>query len=88
VLGLNAHLFEGLDELGATVVTPRAPEQRGALICVRSTDVRALVAALDRDSIVTSDRDDNLRISAHCYNTVDDVDTVLAALQRHRELLA
>lgn len=87
VQGLNARLLEGLDELGATVVTPRAPERRGALICVRSTDPRALVRALDRESIVTSDRDGSLRISAHCYNTAEDVDTVLAALQRHRDLL-
>jgi selenocysteine lyase/cysteine desulfurase len=88
VLGLNAHLLDGLDELGAQVVTPRAPERRGALMCVKSTDAEALVAALADEGIVTSDRDDNLRISAHCYNTVEDVDAVLAALQRHRKLLA
>ena len=88
VNGLNAHFIEGLDELGATVVTPRAPEARGALICVKSKDAPALVAALDADGIVTSDRDNNLRVSAHCYNTVEDVDAVLAALQRHRNLLA
>jgi len=88
VLGLNAHLLEGLDELQAKVVTPRAPERRGALICVKSTNANALVATLGEEGIVTSERDDNLRISAHCYNTVEDVDTVLAALQRHRALLA
>jgi selenocysteine lyase/cysteine desulfurase len=88
VLGLNAHLIDGLDELNAQVVTPRAPERRGALICVKSTDARALVSKLGDEGIVTSDRDDNLRISAHCYNTVEDVDVVLTALQRHRKLLA
>jgi selenocysteine lyase/cysteine desulfurase len=88
VLALNAHLFDGLDELQAKVVTPRAPERRGALVCVKSTDANALVATLGKEGIVTSERDNNLRISAHCYNTVEDVDTVLAALQRHRRLLA
>ncbi len=88
VLGLNAHLLDGLDELEAKVVTPRAPERRGALICVKSTDAMALVSKLGEEGIVTSDRDDSLRISAHCYNTVEDVDAVLAALQRHRKLLA
>jgi selenocysteine lyase/cysteine desulfurase len=88
VQALNAQLVDGLDELQANVVTPRAPEHRGALICVKSTDAKALVVALGDEGIVTSDRDDNLRISAHCYNTVEDVDTVLAALQRHRKLLA
>jgi selenocysteine lyase/cysteine desulfurase len=57
-------------------------------MCVKSTDANALVAALGEEGIVTSERDNNLRISAHCYNTVEDVDTVLAALQRHRSLLA
>jgi selenocysteine lyase/cysteine desulfurase len=88
VLQLNSHLLDGLDELGAQVVTPRAPERRGALICVKSTDAKSLVSALGDEGIVTSERDDNLRISAHCYNTVEDVDAVLAALQRHRALVA
>jgi selenocysteine lyase/cysteine desulfurase len=85
---LNAHLLAGLDELGATVATPRAQDARGALICVRSTDSKQLVAALDSAGIVTSERDGNLRISAHCYNSVEDVDAVLAALRQHKRLLA
>jgi selenocysteine lyase/cysteine desulfurase len=85
---LNAHLLAGLDDLNAKVVTPRAPERRGALICVKSTDARALVSALDREGIVTSERDTNLRISAHAYNTVEDVAAVLAALRKNRNLLA
>jgi selenocysteine lyase/cysteine desulfurase len=83
---LNEHFAAGVDDLGATLTTPR--DAHGALMCVKSTDAKALVAALDADGIVTSDRDGNLRVSAHCYNTVEDVDAVLAALQRHRELLA
>ena len=85
---LNAHLLDGLDELRATVVTPRDPDRRGALICVKSKGASALVATLDGDGIVTSERDGSLRISAHCYNSVEDVDAVLAALERHRALLA
>ena len=88
VQGLNAHLIDGLDELGAKLVTPRSPDRRGALMCVKSTDAKTLVTKLGEEGIVTSDRDDNLRISAHCYNTVEDVDTVLAALRRQRALLA
>ncbi len=84
---LNSHLIDGLDELKATLVTPRRPKRRGALICVKSTDAAALVAALGREGIVTSERDGNLRISAHAYNSAEDVDAVLASLQRHRPLL-
>jgi selenocysteine lyase/cysteine desulfurase len=85
---LNSRLIDGLDDLGATLATPRRPKRRGALICVRSKDAEALVEALGREGIVTSSRDGNLRISAHCYNSADDVDEVLAALKRHRKLLA
>jgi selenocysteine lyase/cysteine desulfurase len=88
VLQLNERLIAGVDELGGTVVTPRQPERHGALICIRSTDVDELVSALGRDGIVTSSRDGNLRVSAHSYNSTDDIDAVLAALARHRALLA
>jgi len=84
---LNGLLLAGLDELGARVVTPHAPEQRGALVCVASTDVDRLVAALADGGVVTSSRDDNLRISAHCYNTAEDVSTVLDLLAQNRSLL-
>jgi selenocysteine lyase/cysteine desulfurase len=88
VSALNDQLIAGIDDLGGTVVTPRDPERRGALVCVASTDAPGLVAELGKDGIVTSDRDGNLRVSAHAYNTVEDIDAVLAALARHRALLA
>jgi selenocysteine lyase/cysteine desulfurase len=87
VAGLNDRLIAGLNELGAHVVTPVDPLQRGPLVCVRSTDAPALVDALAEEKIVCSLRDDNLRIAAHLYNTEDDVDTILAALSKRRHLL-
>jgi selenocysteine lyase/cysteine desulfurase len=88
VTALNEHLIAGVDDLGGTVVTPRDPDKRGALVCIASTDAPGLVAQLEQDGIVTSDRDGNLRVSAHAYNTVEDIDAVLAALACHRALLA
>jgi selenocysteine lyase/cysteine desulfurase len=82
--GLVDRLLGGLDELGATVAAP----PRGPLVCIRSTDAPALVAALGAEHIVTSERDSSLRVSLHLYNTEDDVDAVLAALARNRQLLA
>jgi selenocysteine lyase/cysteine desulfurase len=87
VNALNERLIAGVDDLGGTVVTPRDPEKRGALVCIRATDSPALVAALAADGIVTSERDSNLRVSAHAYNVEEDVDAVLASLERHRALL-
>jgi selenocysteine lyase/cysteine desulfurase len=87
VAGLSARLIDGLDELGATVATPRDPARRGPLVCVRSSDVNALVAALAEERIACSERDSNLRVSLHLYNVDEDVDRLLDALRRHRALL-
>src|SRR4029077_2084582 len=43
ISALATRLIEGLEELGATVATPTDPARRGPLVCVRSTDVGALV---------------------------------------------
>ena len=85
---LTETLFAGVAELGGQMVTPADPARRGALAAIRSTDEHALVAALAGDGILTSSRDGNLRVSPHCYNTHEDIETLLAALGRHRALLA
>ena len=88
VRSLTTMLIEGVDELGGRVATPRDPERRGPLVAIASTDEHALVAALEADGIVTSSRAGNLRVSPHAYNSVEDIEAVLAALSRHRHLLA
>jgi selenocysteine lyase/cysteine desulfurase len=85
---LTELLIEGVDELGGTVVTPRDPSRRGALVCIRSTDAVRLVSQLAAEGIVTSSRDSNLRVSPHAYNTPEDIKAVLWELGRQRELLA
>ncbi|MBA2298214.1 MAG: aminotransferase class V-fold PLP-dependent enzyme [Actinobacteria bacterium] len=87
VRGLNTRLIEGLDELGAAVVTPRESAWRGPLVCVRSTDVQALVAELATERIVVSSRNENIRIAAHLYSTQEDIDSLLQALETRRNLL-
>ena len=83
VAGLVERLLAGLDELGASV----AAEPRGPLVCIRSSDAPALVAALAAEDVVASERDSNLRVSLHLYNTDADVDAVLAALTQQRHLI-
>ena len=88
VRGLTERLLEGLEELGASVATPREAERRGPLVCVRSTDVEALVRELAAERIVVSSREDKARLALHLYNVEEDVDRVLAALAARRHLLA
>jgi selenocysteine lyase/cysteine desulfurase len=85
---LTELLIEGVDDLGGTVATPRDPNRRGALVCIKSTDAERLVSELAVEGIVTSSRDSSLRVSPHAYNTPEDIKAVLWELGRKRHLLA
>ena len=63
------------------------PERHGAMIALRCSDVDAVVEALADRNIVTSQRDDNLRISPHFYNDAADIDTLFGALAELRQLI-
>jgi len=85
---LADRLVAGLDDLGATVATPRGETEYGPLVCVASTDPHALVDALAAARIVISSRDANVRISLHLYNVEEDVNRIIEALAVERALLA
>ena len=84
---LAGRFIDGARRRGLMLLTPEEPALRGPLVMVRSTDARQLVDALVREGILCSTRDGALRVSLHYYNTAQDVDAVLAALDRHPELL-
>ena len=85
---MTEQLIEGLDRIGAKMVTPRDPAKRGPMIAVATTDEGSMVGALQDDGILTTSRDGNIRLSWHCYNSVEDVENVIAGLERHEHLLA
>jgi selenocysteine lyase/cysteine desulfurase len=87
VQGLAGRFIDGASRRGLALLTPQEPALRGPLVMVGSTDAPRLVDALARDGILCSTRDGALRVSLHYYNTVADVDAVLAALDRHPELV-
>jgi len=84
---LTDALIEGAMQAGFNVVNPINPKQHGALITIKSNDAHQLVQRLAGERIVVSSRDNNLRISPHFYNTLADVDAVLSALKKHRDLV-
>lgn len=77
----------GAMKRGFNVVTPIDPDKHGAMIAIRSHKVDLLVKWLENDGIITSSRDDNLRISPHFYNNQADVDKLMDALTQHKALL-
>jgi selenocysteine lyase/cysteine desulfurase len=88
VRGLVERLLAGLDELGATVVTPRGEKEHGPLVCIASTQAEELVRALADARVVTSSRDESVRVSLHLYNVPEDVERILGTLSENRRLLA
>jgi selenocysteine lyase/cysteine desulfurase len=83
-----AGLFiDGARRRGLALLTPEEPADRGPLVMVRSTEAPKLVEALAQDGILCSTRDGALRVSLHYYNTAQDVDALLSALDRHPDLL-
>lgn len=84
---LTGAIKEGAMRRGFNLVSPVDPARHGALITVRAHNVDMLVRRLEAGGIITSSRDNHLRISPHIYNNLADVDRLLDCLTQNRELL-
>jgi selenocysteine lyase/cysteine desulfurase len=84
---LTGAIKEGAMRRGFNLVSPVDPARHGALITLRSHKVDLLVKRLEAGGIITSSRDNNLRISPHIYNNLADVNRLLDCLTQNRELL-
>lgn len=73
---------------GIPIATPTDDAMRGPLLAFPCRDEQALVGRLAADKVITSSRDARLRAGFHFYNDEQDVERLVAALQRHRDLLA
>lgn len=91
LLELKAHLCEGLDRLGLVLVGPREGSAASGITSCTDPDrpdrIGHLYHALHQAGIVTSFRHDrqgrpHLRFSPHFYNTHDEIDRVLAVMDR------
>lgn len=81
-LGLVRTAAEDLRERGYELVSSLRPEEASALLSVRHPSIAAdeLAAQLRSARIASAAVDGCLRVSAHFYNTADDVEALLAAL--------
>jgi len=73
-----------LAQIGWPSHTPAADARRGPMICVKSKDAAGLAGRLMARDIVTSYRDQSIRATFHFYNSDEDIDTFIAAMQALR----
>ncbi len=69
------------------LITPAEAHRHGALMAIACTDAPTLVKRLGEENIVVSDRDNNLRVSPHFYNSDADIHALFSALERNSDLL-
>jgi selenocysteine lyase/cysteine desulfurase len=83
---LTARIADGAAGLGLGVAPPggRSPHLMGIRLAGTGLDPSALAATLAAGDVHVSVRGTSVRVSAHAYNTVDDVDRLLAALATAR----
>jgi len=82
---LTRAFLQGAHDLRIECKTPA--DSVGPLVVLRSKDAVLLVDKLTARGIVTSSRLDGVRFAFHVYNTMDDVQTALAALEENLDLL-
>lgn len=87
IMALADALIAKIQEAGYRINTPLAPDRRGPMLNIACTDAARLVALLDKAGIVTSSRDNALRVSLHFYNDLSDIDHLMAELKRHEDLI-
>ncbi len=80
---LATWLVDGVRALGLTARGGERPEGLAGIVTVPVPDPPAAVAALAREHIIIDTRPGVIRLSPYFYNTVEDLERVLAALRHH-----
>ena len=88
----TTRIIEGLDAVGATLLTPREEGRRAGTVSARfpGSDGEQVAAELTRRGVIVSPRVGSTRFSAHFYNDGQDLDRALDELSdiltKHREV--
>ncbi len=81
VAALAGHLWEGLARLELPLLTPAEPERRAGIVALWHPEAAAVVQALKGEGLLLhAPVPDVVRLSAHFFNDLDDVDRALALL--------
>lgn len=86
-LALTERIFSWAEDTGVEVLTPRAPSRRAGIVSLSFPGEREVAVRLIQRNMICTWRG-ALRIAPHFYNTVDEVDRFLAALDEERREVA
>ena len=82
--GLTGHLIDGLNSLSPShieVLTPSAPDRRAGIVGFVPAEPDRVIAALHEAGVVFTVRRDAIRFGIGMYNTLDEVNLVLAVIE-------
>jgi cysteine desulfurase/selenocysteine lyase len=84
---LTSHAISGLERLGYPVESPQGEGERSGIVCFKlhpeylTGSPRQLVDELALRKIHVAARSDVVRVSPHFYNTLEELDVLLNALE-------
>jgi cysteine desulfurase/selenocysteine lyase len=87
ISGLTSHVISGLEQLGYPVVSPQGEGERSGIVCFKlhpeylASSPEQLVDELALRKIHVAARSDVVRVSPHFYNTLEEIDVLLNALE-------
>jgi len=81
---LTGRLIEGCRGAGFELSVADDPDRRSAIVMVRHDDGESAVRALADRRIIVDHRPGHVRVSPHFYNTEDEVDEFVEAIQETR----
>jgi selenocysteine lyase/cysteine desulfurase len=91
ILGLTSHAVAGLERIGYPVASPQGDGERSGIVCFKLHSERQdispqqLVDELASRNIHVTARGKVVRISPHFYNTLEEIDGLLNALEDIRK---
>lgn len=84
VLALSGRVWAGLRQEGWELMTPGEPDQRAGNICFTAPNIEAITHGLAERGVLvwgSGGEAGRVRVSTHLYNTEEDVEQFLTALQ-------
>ncbi|MFA6233670.1 MAG: aminotransferase class V-fold PLP-dependent enzyme [Bacteroidota bacterium] len=81
-----AHTYSRAREYGFEIITPEDSHARAGIVTFRHDRAEALQQFLLQRDMVVSARMGHVRVAPHCYNTTEEIDAVLAAVQSFTDL--